>query len=290
MTREHVTVALSGDGGDELFAGYPRYRAVWFGEQLDRTGPLRRFLAARFWQRLPGARQKSLVRRFKRFSEFLAESPPRRYLEWIAIFHEARRAALYRQEFLEQLPDSDPFHWLEAAWQRSGRRDVVTSASLADLLTYLPGDILCKVDIASMAHSLECRAPFLDYRVVEFAAALPIACKFRRGQGKQLLRDTFGPLLPREIWSRPKMGFGVPLDHWFRKELRDLTHDVLLGPTARARPYFRPEYVAQLVGEHEQRKYDHAYRLWALLVLELWMRQWCDNGPSSTIAGLSGTN
>jgi asparagine synthase (glutamine-hydrolysing) len=105
-----------------------------------------------------------------------------------------------------------------------------------------------------------------------------------------LLRDTFGPLLPREIWSRPKMGFGVPLDHWFRKELRDLTHDVLLGPTARARPYFRPEYVAQLVGEHEQRKYDHAYRLWALLVLELWMRQWCDNGPSSTIAGLSGTN
>lgn len=283
MTREQVTVALSGDGGDELFAGYPRYRAVWLASFLDNVRPLRNLLGASFWQRLPGARQKSLPRRFKRFSEFLGISPARRYLEWIAIFPEARRAALYQDDFVEQLPDSDPFHWLENAWLRAGKRDVVSAASVADLLTYLPCDILCKVDIASMAHSLECRQPLLDYRVVEFAMSLPARYKFRRGRGKRLLRRAFGELLPRDIWDRPKMGFGVPLDHWFRREMRELTHDVLLGPTARQRGLFRGEYVAKLVEEHEQRRFDHAYRLWALLVFELWMQRWCDQAPSSTI-------
>ena len=283
-------MALSGDGGDELFAGYPRYRAVWLSRWLDRTGPLRSLLAARFWQRLPGARQKSLVRRFKRFSEFLARSPARRYLEWIAIFHEERRAVLYSEEFLRQLPPEDPFAFLQAGWQRAGSRDPVSAASVADLTTYLPCDILCKVDLASMAHSLECRQPFLDYRVVELAASLPIRHKFRWGSGKRILRRTFGELLPPQIWRRPKMGFGVPLDHWFRGELRELTHDVLLGDTFRARGYFRPDVVAQFVREHEQGQFDHAYRLWALLVLELWMRQWSDPGPSSTMPGLSRTN
>jgi len=274
MTRQHVTVALSGDGGDELFAGYPRYRAVWLSHQIDQLGTLRAALAARVWQRLPGARQKSLVRRFKRFSEFLSLTPQRRYLEWIAIFHESRRALLYRDDFLEQLPNADPFQFLARAWARAGQRDVVSAASLADLTTYLPCDLMTKVDIASMAHSLEVRQPFLDYRVVEFAASLPIALKFRWGRGKQLLRQAFGQLLPPEIWRRKKMGFGVPLEHWFRHELRDLTHDVLLTEQARTRQFFRGEAIAQLVAEHEQRQFDHAYRLWALLVLELWLREW----------------
>jgi asparagine synthase (glutamine-hydrolysing) len=276
MTRDHVTVALSGDGGDELFAGYPRYRAVWLGAGLDRSGPIRSLLAWKVWQRLPGSRQKSLVRRFKRFSSSLAQSPARRYLEWIAIFNESRRAAIYQDDFLAQLPDLDPFSFLQRAWQRVGRRDPVSTTSLADLVTYLPCDILTKVDIASMAHALECRQPFLDHRVVEFAAALPIQQKFRLGKGKRILRATFGDLLPPEIWGRAKMGFGVPLDHWFRKELRDMTHDVLLGESARGRGIFQPDEVARLINEHEQRQFDHAYRLWALLVFELWMQRWCD--------------
>ena len=290
MTRQHVTVALSGDGGDELFAGYPRYRAVWLGDWLDRTGPLRRLLAARCWQQLPGSRQKSVLRRFKRFSECLGKSPDRRYLEWIAIFNEQRRAFLYADEFLTQLPDADPALFLQTSWLRSGARDPVTVASLADLTTYLPCDILHKVDIASMAHSLECRQPFLDYRVVEWAASLPIGHKFRWGRGKQILKRAFGRLLPGEIWRRPKMGFGVPLDDWFRHELRDLTHDVLLDKTARERGFFRPEFVTQLIAEHEQRQFDHAYRLWALLVFELWLRRWCDGGPSPTMMDRSRMN
>ena len=276
MTRRHVTVALSGDGGDELFAGYPRYKAVWMADQIDRLGPIRALLAAPVWQKLPGSRQKSFIRRLKRFGEFLAKTPQRRYLEWIAIFNESRRATLYRDDFVEQLPDCDPFSFLGNAWRRAGSRDAVTGASLADLTTYLPCDLMTKVDIASMAHSLEVRQPFLDYRVVEYAASLPLSLKFRRGTGKRLLRRAFGHLLPRAIWDRRKMGFGVPLDHWFRHELRDLTHDALLGESARINTYFRREAVDQLVTQHESRQFDHAYRLWSLLVLELWLRQWCD--------------
>jgi len=275
MTREQVTVALSGDGGDELFAGYPRYRAVWLSSRLDGFDALRRVLAAPGWQRLPGSRQKSVLRRFKRFSEFLGKSPPRRYVEWIAIFNEKRRAAIYSDAFLDRL-DSDPFEFLGRAWSLAAGRDPVTAASLADVTTYLPCDLMTKVDIASMANSLEVRQPFLDYRLVEFAASLPVALKFRWGRGKRLLRRAFGKRLPADIWRRKKMGFGVPIDHWFRHELREMTHDVLLDATARSRAYFRPEAIADLVAQHESGRSDQAYRLWALLVFELWLRRWCD--------------
>ena len=275
MTRQHVTVALSGDGGDELFAGYPRYRAVALAGMFDRMTPLRSLAAAGFWQRLPtSSRQKSRVRQFKRFSEALSLSPARRYLDWISIFNETRRAALYTDEFIAQLPGSDPFSFLDSAWKQMRGRDAVTTASLTDLITYLPCDLMTKVDIASMAHSLECRAPFLDYRVVEFAAALPRRLKYRGGKGKRLLRATFGDLLPQEIWTRKKMGFGVPLDHWFRHELRPLTHDLLLGESAKSRPFFREDAVQTLIEHHEQKQFDHSARLWALVMLELWLREW----------------
>jgi asparagine synthase (glutamine-hydrolysing) len=168
----------------------------------------------------------------------------------------------------------DPFHFLEAAWQRSGRRDPVTSASLSDLITYLPCDLMTKVDIASMAHSLEVRAPFLDVNVVEFAAALPVSLKYRRTRGKYLLRKAFSHLLPASIWSRSKMGFGVPLDHWFRHELRDLAHNTLLDPDARCLQYFRRDAIEGLVYEHTQQLFDHASRLWSLMFFELWLRRW----------------
>jgi asparagine synthase (glutamine-hydrolysing) len=153
-------------------------------------------------------------------------------------------------------------------------RDAITTASLADLITYLPCDLMTKVDIASMAHSLECRAPFLDYRVVEFAASLPCRLKYRRGKGKRLLRAAFGNLLPREIWTRKKMGFGVPLDHWFRHELNSLTHDLLLSTDTKSRRFFREEAMQNLVEQHEKRQFDHSARLWALVMLEMWLREW----------------
>lgn len=276
MTREHVTVALSGDGGDELFAGYPRYRTVALTDCLDRLTPLRWVFRAPIWKSLPSpAHQKSLLCRLQRLGGAMRMSPQRRYLEHVSVFGEASRAALYNEEYVATLPDCEPFAFLQSAWRRAGSRDPVTAASLADLTTYLPCALMMKVDIASMAHSLECRQPFLDYRLVEFAASLPRRLKYRRGRGKWLLRRAFGDLLPERIWQRPKMGFGVPLAHWFRSDLQEMTRDVLLDPDARCLDFVRADSVKLLVEQHLREAFDHSSRLWALLVLELWLREWC---------------
>jgi len=278
MTRQHVTVALTGDGGDELFAGYPRYRAVQLADWFERLpAPVRGVVAGRFWQKLPASpRQKSAVRRWKRFVEVLRQSPLRRYLDWISIFNEARRAELYSDNLLARLPNIDPIEWLWAAAARSAARDPVTMISLTDLVTYLPCDLMTKVDIASMAHSLECRQPFLDHRVVELAARIPLRYKLRRGRGKRILLETFADVLPRAIRRRSKMGFGVPLDAWFRGPLAPFAREVLLDPSTSRRGYFRSDSVRRLVEEHQAGRFDHSYRLWALLVLELWQRRWMD--------------
>jgi asparagine synthase (glutamine-hydrolysing) len=273
-TREHVTVALTGDGGDELFAGYPRYRAVALAARVDWLSPAKALLGSGAWQWLPSSgRQKSRLRQFKRFSESLALSPERRYLDWISIFSERRRADLYQEDFLSRL-STDPAAFLRSAWKRCAGRDPVTCASLADLVTYLPCDLMTKVDIASMAHGLECRAPFLDYRVVEFAAALPARYKLRGSRGKRILQAAFEDLLPGETWSRKKMGFGVPLDHWFRHELREMTSDLLLSESSRSRQFLRPEGVQSLWDEHQAGRFDHSARLWTLVMLESWLREW----------------
>lgn len=274
LTREHVTVALSGDGGDELFAGYPRYRAVALGDWFDQIPMIRQLVATPLWQNVPSSeRQKSKIRQFKRFSSSLNLGPERRYLDWISIFKEARRAELYNEEFVSQLPNTDPAGFLLANWRRMKGRDAVSASSLTDLVTYLPCDLMTKVDIASMAHGLEVRAPFLDHRLVEFAAALPARFKFRRGRGKWLLRRAFGDLIPAEVWQRPKMGFGVPLDHWFRNELRPMMRETLLDGEC-TRRWFRRPAVEQLITDHEQRRFDHSARLWALVMLELWLQRW----------------
>jgi asparagine synthase (glutamine-hydrolysing) len=280
LTREHVTVALSGDGGDELFAGYPRYTAALAAARFDRFTPLRSLVGSRLWQWLPASgSQKSFFRRVKRFSEAITLPPPRRYLTWVGIFQEQQRGELYRDDFLAQLT-SDPAAFVRSAWQRCAGRDVLTCASLTDLLTYMPCALMTKVDIASMAHSLECRAPLLDYRVCEFAAALPSRYKYRRGRGKWLLREAFGHLLPREVFTRRKMGFGVPIDYWLRGELKPLVGDLLLSPTARCLAYFRPEAIRSLWEAHQSRRYDHTYRLWALLMFEMWLREWAAGSAS----------
>ena len=281
LARQHVKVALTGDGGDELFAGYDRYRAVQLAALVDRMPlALRGVLAARLWQRLPSStRQRSPVRRLKRLLSGLALTPGRRYLQWIAIFDEARRVELYSDDFLQALPDADPYAFLHEAFDRARGRDSVSATSLADLTTYLPCDLLTKVDVASMAHSLECRQPLLDYRLVEWAARLPADMKTRRGRGKRILLETFGHLLPQSVLRRRKMGFGVPLAAWFRDELRSYAQEILLDPQTLRRGYFREAAVTRLFDEHVSGQFDHGYRLWALLFFELWQRRWIDEPP-----------
>ncbi len=287
MTREFVTVALSGDGADELFAGYDRYRAVQLAAVFDYLPrPVRSLFASRLWQRIPASvEQKSFRRRLKRFLDALGESPQRRYLNWINIFDQARRREVYSDSMLKQLGDADAASFLENAYTECPSRDFVTQTTCADVLTYLPCDILAKVDIASMAYGLECRSPFLDHHVAELAARMPLKFKRKGKQGKQILLDTFGDLLPASIQNRPKMGFGVPLDSWFRNELRPLLFDVLLDRKSLDRGWFRPEAVRQLVDEHVTAKWDHSYRLWNLLILELWQQTFLDSSVAPTGPG-----
>jgi asparagine synthase (glutamine-hydrolysing) len=284
MTRREVTVSLSGDGGDELFAGYRRYQAVKLGGWADRLPQfLRNWMASPVWQQLPASvQQNSKRRRLKRLLSAMALEPRQRYLKWVSIFDDERRADLYTPEFRASLGGHDSAEFLLQAYEECPDRDFVTRTTCADVLTYLPCDILTKVDIASMAFALEARSPFLDHEVVDFAARLPIEWKMRGRHGKQILVDTFADLLPKRIQTRAKMGFGVPLDHWFRNELRPLIEDVLLSPSSLNRGLFQPAQVRKLVDEHVRGMWDHSYRLWSLLVLELWQRTFLDGAvPTS---------
>jgi asparagine synthase (glutamine-hydrolysing) len=279
-TRREVTVALTGDAGDELFGGYDRYRALALTGLLDRLpdGP-RRFVGGPLARAIPASsRAKTRLRKVRRLLEGVGEPPLRRYLGWMTSFDEAGRAALYDESFVGRLADAgapEPGSVLARAWEAAPRRDPVTRAMVADLLTYLPGDLLHKVDMASMAHGLECRGPFLDHRVVELALAMPLRrkLKLREGRSKAILKHAFADLLPPPIRTRPKMGFGVPIDRWFRGPLKDELRAVLLDPVALGRGLFRREAVEAMVEEHVGGRRDHAYRLWALLMLELWFRQ-----------------
>jgi asparagine synthase (glutamine-hydrolysing) len=290
-TRREVTVALTGDAGDELFGGYDRYRALALTGLFDRLpAGSRRVLGGPLAWALPAsARAKTRLRAARRLIEGLGDPPVLRYLRWMTSFPEAERIGLYSASFLDALgaaaadaPDeADPASVLTRAWDAAPRRDPVTRAMIADMLTYLPGDLLHKVDMASMAHSLECRGPFLDHRVVELALAMPLDRKLRlrRGRSKVVLKRAFADLLPPAIRTRPKMGFGVPIDRWFRGPLRDQLRGVLLDATASDRGLFRRARVERWIEEHEQGRRDHAYRLWALLVLELWFRRYGDAAP-----------
>lgn len=278
VTRQEVTVALSGDGGDELFAGYDRYRAVALSQWFDRMpGPVKKMMTASIWQKLPASvEQKSFRRRVKRFLAGLSVPPERRYLKWVGIFDTERRYEMYAPEFREELNSFDADEFLLDAYRLCPDRDFVTRTTATDVLTYLPCDILTKVDIASMAHSLECRSPFLDHHVAELAAAMPLNLKMHKGRGKQILTDTFSDLLPESIQTRKKMGFGVPLNHWFRNELKPLLFDVLMSQRALDRQIFDPAAVEQLISEHLNLQWDHSARLWSLLVLEMWFQTFLD--------------
>ncbi len=275
ITRRHVTVALTGDAGDEGFAGYPRYLAVKLGLWFDRLpGFLRRALAGKYWQRLPvSVEQKTQRRRLRRLFEALNLPPKERYVRWCAIFDDGRKAALYSPDLRAALAPVASAKIFEEEYAKAPGADFLAATMFVDFMRYLPDDLLFKVDIASMAHGLECRAPFLDHKLVEFIGRIPTDLKLRGFTTKYLLRRAFGEMLPPEILRRPKMGFGVPISDWFRGELQGYLRETLLDPAALRRGYFAPEAVRQLVEDHVAARADHGYRLWALLMFELWHRR-----------------
>ena len=287
FARRFVTVALSGDGGDELFAGYNRYRAVQLANRLDRF-PGRWPFRLPIWKLLPKhGSQKSLLHRARRFAEGLAEEHSDRYLKWISHFDMGRLRDFLAADVVDELGDFTTASLIRDAYRAGRSRDLVTQTCFADVQTYLPCDILTKVDIASMSASLECRSPFLDHRVVELASRMPVEMKLDRSRQKAILIDTFADLLPPPIRTRSKMGFGVPIGEWFRGELRPLIDGVLLSDRALGRGLFRPDAVRELVREHQSEEWNHQYRLWTLLMLELWQRAYVDGDVPLDVDALS---
>ena len=283
MAREHVTVALTGDAGDELFCGYDRYRAVRMMQQMARLPRWARRMTARAASWLPtSVRQKSLLRRGRRFLETLGMDSEERYLNWVTIFNRDRLQQLVTPDLRQETAGMNPAQCIFDAYRMFPDRDFVTRTTAVDMETYLPFDLLTKVDIASMSVGLECRSPFLDHKVIELAAQMPLEVKQSVQQGKLVLTETCRDLIPPDIQTRRKMGFGVPIDHWFRAELKPLLHDILLSPRCLERGLLNPDDVRQLVEQHTSSQFDHAYRLWHLLVLEVWQRMYLDAPPPLT--------
>jgi asparagine synthase (glutamine-hydrolysing) len=277
LAREFVTVALSGDGGDEALLGYDRYRALRLTGWLSALPSGVRRVVAATGGLLPAVGAKSRAHRLRRLVENVEQSAVRRYGAWMAIFSDAQKRNIYAPEFAQTVAARDPMALLERTFAETDAADLAEAAAAADVKLYLPADLLVKMDLASMAHSLEVRSPFLDHRVMEFAASLPRGLKLTTLTQKYLLRRIMTGVLPEPVLRRTKMGFGVPLDHWFRGELRELTHDVLLGARSEARGYFRASAIARLIAEHETGRADHHARLWSLLMLELWHRRFIDS-------------
>ncbi len=272
VTRQRVTVALSGDGGDEAFGGYRRYQLA---ATFDRLGPVAP-IAGRVLRTLTPAPIDGRFPIAKRAANALSRTPADFYATMVAAFNPERIERLCQPDFL-----------IAAGGPRRGWDDVLTAPAIngvtrfmaLDVATYLPDDLLTKIDRMSMAHALEVRSPFLDYRVQEFAASLPVSMKLRRGTTKWCLKQLAERRgLPPELVHRAKHGFGVPIGQWFRTDLRRWLEDILTDPRTVQRGYFHPAEVRRLLDEHLGEIVDHTSRLWTLVVLELWHRTWIDRG------------
>jgi asparagine synthase (glutamine-hydrolysing) len=284
LTRRHVTVALNGDGGDESFAGYDRYLGNRVAERVCRL-PGSRLAAALMAQALPDSLDpKHRLRQVRRFLTAAHQPMARRYARWVTFFTDDAKAALYTRDFRCSLMDEPRECWVESLFAGAGGLDSLDAAMAVDVESYLPFDLLVKVDITSMANSLEARSPFLDLEVMELAARLPVSLKARGGSGKYLLKRAFADLLPPQNVHRRKMGFGAPIGQWFRGPLRELLSDSLLSDRGLARGYFRPAELNRLVAEHLTRQGDHTYPLWSLLMLELWHQEMIDRSPQPLAA------
>jgi asparagine synthase (glutamine-hydrolysing) len=278
-TRKHVTVALNGDGGDESFAGYERYAAMRLAEKYHR---LPRLVREQFIERavnllpISEMRRKSRMRDARRFLQ--AASLPRveRYFQWVSAFDGETKNELYTADLKKQINGSEPSDLLQNWFSLANGTGIVDATMMTDQHTYLPNDLLVKVDIATMAVSLEARSPLLDHKIIEFAASLPDSIKLRGTETKSLLKKVAARLVPREVVYRRKMGFGVPIANWLRGEMKEFVREVLLSEKARKRGLFKTETVSRLISEHIDGSRDFSAQLWTLLMLELWFERFID--------------
>jgi asparagine synthase (glutamine-hydrolysing) len=272
FARKHVTVALSGDGGDELFAGYDHYKA----QKLDgyyRWLPraVRTHVIAYLLEQIPPTVQKKgLINKAKRFIEGAALPSDLAHTRWMTFLTAADKSQLYSPELRRELKEVDAHAFIRRYLARAGIDDPLGEQLLLDLKTYLVDDILVKVDRMSMATALEVRVPFLDYRVVELAASIPSRLKLKGWTSKHVLKQAMGSLLPPSILHKKKEGFSIPMKNWLKDELRPLLLDALSPDRVRRRGYFNAVYIERLISEHLAGTQNHSHKLWPLVLFEIW--------------------
>jgi len=288
IARRHVTVALNGDGGDESFLGYPRYSQCLQTEWISHLPRSLRRLGGRIVNAVPpGLDRHRFIRVARRWLTYVSEKRSSRYAPSMVYFFEQDKRAGYGERLVSYL-DSSSLDLLERYFEQSP--SFVGGAAWADIHTYLPDDLLVKVDVASMAHALEARSPLLDHKLMEWAARIPPEQKMAGGQTKNILKKAMEPHLPSEVLYRPKKGFGVPIDQWFKSDMKEFAYETLLSQAARQRGLVKADFVEKMLDEHCGGVRLHHTRLWALLMLELWFRMWIDapEPPLSAPATLVG--
>ncbi len=277
-TRKHVTVALNGDGGDESFAGYERHAAMRIADLYNRVPSF----ARKIWLEAPvslfptSETKRTRIRDIKRFLTAASMPASERYFKWVSTYHREPKTELYSEDFRRGIGHDEAFSLLDKWFQKSNGNSTLDTVLLTDLMTYLPDDLLVKVDIASMANSLEARSPFLDHKVIEFAASLPDNVKMGRFETKSLLKKIAAKLVPKEVVYRQKMGFGVPIGDWFRGDMKGFVKEILLTEKFEKRGLFRQKVVERYVNEHLRGDRDHTFQIWTLLMLELWYDRFID--------------
>jgi asparagine synthase (glutamine-hydrolysing) len=277
MAREHVTVALNGDGGDESFGGYPRYTVNLASAQLGHIpGSVRRLIASAGLRIPDSGTIDSWPSRLRRASETLPLDSPGRYVAYMTYLNGLRRDRLYTDDYRALVAHSSASDVIEGPWRESPAGSIVDVMLDVDVQTYLPDDLLVKMDIATMASSLEARSPLLDHELMEFAASLPPELKVRGREKKVILRSALRGWVPDAILDAPKRGFRLPLGDWLRGELRGFARDVLLDKDTTGRGWFREEYVRELLDRHDACIQDHSQGIWTLLMFELWHREFID--------------
>ncbi|MCP3966133.1 MAG: asparagine synthase (glutamine-hydrolyzing) [Lentisphaerae bacterium] len=273
FTRENVTVALSGDGADELFAGYERYLIMRYTAYSDLLPPfMRQILLGLPAQLIPDSGERTFTGRLKRALKTAAAHSDRRYVDIINRFNEKLKKQVYGDKFSDFIPQST-YETISSVYDTSNALNRTEKVMDTDIQTYLPGDILTKVDIASMACSLEIRSPFMDHEVAEFAASLPLEYKMCGVSRKHILKTAFEDLIPMDILNRRKKGFGVPLADWFRGPWQKKLHEHLLEGKLVSEGFFKEAPLKSLLQQHSLGRTDASYPLWSLLVLELFLEQ-----------------
>ena len=276
--REHVTVALSGDGGDEAFGGYVRYAGAWLAGKY-RTLPslITRGLFARVSHILrDDTSGRHANRRVREFLESAWLPQEEMYLQWVGYFSETEKHSLYAPEFASQVGVKDSGDFLRTLFRQGSRLDPLNQLGYVDLSSFLAGDCLEYADRMSMANSLEVRCPFTDHQIVEFGLSIPFGWKYRLGNTKRIVREAMQGVLPESVLRKKKMGFNPPLPQWINSELKPLIAEMLSRKAIERRGIFRPEAVEQLLKDHAERKRDNALKIWGLLILEVWYRMYID--------------